>query len=516
MTMQGRGHMSVVKRMILALVYVLTVPVSATSAPRLFVNEDAWVFFGRHHDRSVTDRAGLVGEIEAYIDTFAEHGRVTDIAFNVNGMRAGYPSAVNETMWATEKPDGTMAFAGSVQKRYYDLGLDPYALALSRCRERGMKGWISMRMNDVHFITASNNLWQGSAMWRRHPEWRQVKDEEPAGSARDWNDFAWDYGVKELRDFQFSIFKEIADRYDADGYELDFVRWWRPLAPGRERVDAPCVTEFIRRCRAYTRELATKRSHSVLLSVRVPAVLARAHELGFDVEVWAKEDVVDLLVPCNFFSPIDFDLDFAEWTRAIGAANPKTGLLPGATDCFAQEPCRVQWEAWNAWADRRYREGATGLYLYNFSYLDKPTLERLKREGLPPDRVGAAPRRYVVTHHDICEPKAQARQLPVYLTEDAMISIHVSSPPARGETAEVVVAIQKDDAPAPQIWFNGVKASGAPFRGEKPRTYGNDKTSRTVWHYPVTPLSVRRGINRIKVGSIGEKVFLRWVELAVH
>ena len=483
---------------------------------RLFVNEDAWVFFAFHHDRKIADRAGLVREIESYVDTFASGGKVTDIAFNVNGMRMGYPSGVNETMWATKKPDGTMAFSGSAQRKYFDLGLDPYALALSRCREKGMRGWISMRMNDVHWVTASNNLWAGTSVWREHPDWLQVTDEKPAGSRRDWNDFAFDYANPAVRDFQFSIFKEIVDRYDADGYELDFLRWWRHLKPGREREDAHFVTEFILRCRAYTREVAKRRGHPVQLSSRAPSVYARALELGFDVAAWAREDAVDLIVPCNFFSPIDFDLDFAEWKREIAAANPKTLVLPGATDCFAQEPCRVRWEAWNAWVDRRYREGAQGVYLYNFSYLDAATLDRIKRQGFDPETTGMRPRRYVVTYHDLSPSLPPARILPAYLNHDVNVPVTVASLPRDGETAEIVIAIQKDDAPAPLVQINGQPVLEKPVRGEKARMYGDDRTSKTVWHYSVAPGQLVAGRNLVTVSSLGERVFLRWVEIAIR
>jgi len=126
------------------------------------------------------------------------------------------------------------------------------------------------------------------------------------------------------------------------------------------------------------------------------------------------------------------------------------------------------------------------------------------------------PRRYVATYHDLSPSLPPARSLPDYLNRDVKVPVTVASPPREGETAEIVIAIQKDDAAAPAVRLNGQPVSEKPVCGEKAHTYGDDRTSKTVWHYPVVPGRLVSGTNLVTVSSLGEKVYLRWVEIAIR
>ncbi|MBR1589080.1 MAG: VCBS repeat-containing protein [Kiritimatiellae bacterium] len=486
--------------------------------PTLFVNEDAWVFFARAHDRNVTNRADMVQELERYIDGFAKGGKVTDIAFSVNFIRMAYPSKVNDPNWSTVAPDGKVIERGDVHRRYYDLGVDPYAVQIARCRERGIRPWVSMRMNDVHFITSSNTMAVSCTAWRQHPEWRRVPDVEPAGSNRPWDDFAFNYSLADVRDYQFAIFKEIVDRYDADGYELDWLRWINHLAPGREREDARFLTEFIARCRAYTRQIAKKRGHEIRLACRVASDIRAVISRGMEVETWARQDLVDLIAACNFYSPTDFGIEFGRWRTRIHAANPRTLVLPGTCDALENEPCRLDWAALCGWTDRLYGEGADGFYVYNASYLDAETLGALKERGF--DRVASAssPRRYISTCHDVSpEPRRRVeRQIPVALDRAKKINVEVATPPQANEVGEVVIALSERGVPAPRVTLNGATPSGAAVSAENAGRYGDPARSKVFYRYRFPTNAIKKGRNDILVEPPeNRKVVLRWAEISV-
>ena len=484
----------------------------------LFINEDAWVFFTRAHDKNVTNRTDMVQELERYIDGFAKGGKVTDIAFSVNFIRMAYPSKVNDPNWSTVAPDGKVVERGDIHRRYYDRGVDPYAVQIAQCRKRGIRPWVSMRMNDVHFITSSNTLAVSCTAWRQHPEWRRVPDADPVGSKRPWDDFAFNYSLAEVRDYQFSIFKEIVDRYDADGYELDWLRWINHLTPGRERQDAHLLTEFIARCRAYTRQIAKERGHEIRLACRVATDIRAVLSRGMEVETWARRDLVDVIAVCNFFSPTDYDFAFDRWLARIHAANPKTLVLPGTCDALENEPCRLDWAALCGWTDRLYSEGADGFYLYNASYLDADTLAAIKKRGFDRAMSASSPRRYIRTCHDVPpEPgRRSERQIPVGLDATRKIEIKVATLPKVGETGEVVISLSDRDAPAPKVTLNGVEPHGQPVKERNEGRYGKPSLGPLVCRYKFPSTAIRKERNEVRVRPVAKpNVMLRWVEISI-
>ena len=111
-------------------------------------------------------------------------------------------------------------------------GLDPYAIWISRCREKRISPWLSMRMNDVHSVDDPSHFLH-STFWREHPEYWRV----PHGSAAPWVNRALNYAHAAVREHQMSFVRELLERYDADGLELDWMRFGYHLTPGREREE---------------------------------------------------------------------------------------------------------------------------------------------------------------------------------------------------------------------------------------------------------------------------------------
>lgn len=478
----------------------------------LIVNEDAWYFIG-HRPAEEMNVAGL----QEHIDRYAAGGKVTHMLFCVNGMRTAYPTKVGEPMWRTVLADGTVLEDKKSRMRdFFDAGIDPFKVWIDRCREKGISPWISMRINDVHFITSGNPK-NSCAFWRAHPELRRCPDDDPVKSGKKWTDFAFNYSKKEVRDYQFALFREIADRYDADGFELDTLRFWEHFTPGRAREEAHFLTEFILQCRAYTRELAAKREHPIRLSARTLTSYAASRAYGYDPEAWAAADAVDLIVICNFFGCVDYDFDLAGWTAKIAAANPKTRVIPGATDCFANEGCRLDAAAYRGWADNMYSQGARGVYLYNTSYLDDATKSDICMNGLSPDRVRTAPRRHPITYHD-CVPKGlpTGRRLPYSLAATRPFPVNAGSGVAQDCAVEVVLAISRDAARPSRVSLNGVTAVGPASQERNNSRHGPDRWAKTALRYRFPASALRPGRNDVSVGPTDNPADrITWCEIDV-
>ena len=74
----------------------------------------------------------------------------------------------------------------------------------------------------------------------------------------------------------------------------------------------------MRAARSLANEWSRKRGHAILVSVRVPAHPDAAAGLGMAAVLWANEGLVDLIVPCPFWSSSDFDIPVELWHERLG------------------------------------------------------------------------------------------------------------------------------------------------------------------------------------------------------
>ena len=90
---------------------------------------------------------------------------------------------------------------------------------------------LTLNEDDSHYIHSS--------FWRKHPEYWRV----PGGSS--WTDRALDYGIPEVREHAMAFVRELLERYDPDGIELDWMRFGYYFRPGKEAEGATQLTRFI-------------------------------------------------------------------------------------------------------------------------------------------------------------------------------------------------------------------------------------------------------------------------------
>ena len=345
---------------------------AAALAPVLAINEDNDHYFKLGSERM--DREHLV----AYVDEILSPGAVTDFFMCPCGQRASFGSSAWEPIWMGIGEPNMKGETNDIwcvnAKLLHDRGIDPYKVWIERCRRRGVRAWMSMRMNDVHFASLKN-YFRSTTFWRRRRDLRRRPDLDPEKDRASWDSFAFNYAHQEVQDYHFAMFKELVDRYDADGYELDWMRFTRHLTPGREREEAPVLTAFMRRCRRYADGVAAKRGRKILISARVPTKYDEAREKGFDPEAWAREGLIDWLITTNFYDTNDYEIDVRGWKRRIGAANPAVRVFPGASDKLRKNdspgraPIPMTVDDFARWAQAMRARGADGFYLFNIPYL---------------------------------------------------------------------------------------------------------------------------------------------------
>ncbi|HNX04445.1 MAG TPA: hypothetical protein PKI32_03045, partial [Opitutales bacterium] len=185
----------------------------------------------------------------------------------------------------------------------------------------------------------------------------------------------------------------------------------------------------------------------VRLGVRVPALPSVAAALGYDVETWAGEGLVDLVVVSSFLLA-DEGIPYADWAERIRRRAPGVVVLPaldrllaGGRRCPSYD---TDMEISRAWAANMVAEGAPGAYLFNFPYLNSDECpetawtrmpERIYAEGFLPGEVVRGARRYALAYHDCTAGGIpDGAQLPVPSGTGTNLFVRIAHNPAPGET----------------------------------------------------------------------------------
>lgn len=285
----------------------------------IIFNEDNTHFFSS--SSQAASKKGLI----SYIDTnYLRQANVKALVFCPAAAKASYNSKVFSPAWKDVifHADGSAEYHGKKlpnrqakaymrMKKLSDEGINPYQVWIAHCRSKNVAPWISLRMNDCHDSTLKDSVLQ-SRFLKKHPEYRIATYR---GAPSDWG---LDYGRKEVRNYIFSMFTELMELYDADGFELDWMRHGRVFRRGEEVKNRKLLTELLYEIRKKANEMEKIRGHKIEISVRVPATPEDAYALGYDVEEWAKRGLINQVVPATFYQSAYEGYPIRTWRKFVG------------------------------------------------------------------------------------------------------------------------------------------------------------------------------------------------------
>ncbi len=415
----------------------------------LVVNED-----NDHYFKYPSERMNAAG-LRAYVDRLAQ-GHVTHVFFCASGQRASYASRAVEPIWAgLAEPDqnGRTNNIWCVNaKKLHDAGIDPYAVWIARCREKGVSSGLTFRINDVHYCFVPR-YFRTSQFYRDHPDCRT--SDNPTSD--DWLSYTLDFAHAEVREQALAVIAEQLDRYDVDTFELDWMRFPRHLRPGHETEGARFLTEVVARTRRLADAAGARRGRRIALGVRVPSRPAAAQALGLDVASWVREGLVDLVVASCFFSSADFDIPVADWKRLLG---DRVAFLPEIAEGWSAGPGLSRryndYATYLGAADILRTRGADGFYLFNLPYGPERVFESVCREGLGADALVRHGARYPVTYHDVATPWLDANiQFPCTVSPERPATLRLQA--GDGVTGRAVRVRMEGDAlpPTARVTLNG-------------------------------------------------------------
>ncbi len=254
-------------------------------------------------------------------------------------------------------------------RRMLDRGEDPQQAVIDRGHQLGLHVYASQRMNDNHFDGAQLADLQTlhhtelTQLRKDHPEWLLGPDTE------EWFALSWNMAVPEVRENRLQHLREICQNYTWDGVELDWQRHPFHFPDDQAYRLGYVLTDFMRAARELTREISQQRGTPFYLAARVAGSIEGCHRIGYDVERWIKEDLIDVLIPAgaagtdpaievNAFRSLIAD-------RAIALYPGFDGGVPGPATGPEDEATRHSMRT-KATALQYHQQGATGIYAFNW------------------------------------------------------------------------------------------------------------------------------------------------------
>ena len=280
---------------------------------------------------------------------------------------------------------------------------DPQQELISRGHDLGMHVYASVRMNDNHFNGAQIKdlpTMRSTELTRlrvEHPEWLL------GDKTTEWFALSWNFEVPEVREHRYKHIEELCHRYDWDGVELDWQRHAFHFPDDQGYRLKYLLTDLIRAARSMTNALAQERGKPFYVAARVSATLEGCRHIGYDIPVWVKEGLVDILIPSGG-SSTDPDADvrgFLDLCRGTDIA-----VYPALYGSLLRQKIGPEDEYTRnlmlsrAIASRYLRDEADGVYVFNF-HGDRDMRRELLTEMGSTETLRQKDKTYAATYRNI-------------------------------------------------------------------------------------------------------------------
>jgi len=383
----------------------------------IYFNQDNHHFYGSHPAEDMTEEG-----VDRLVDFYAQGTQLAGLLFCVNVQRALFPSKTWERFWDGYDPEkGENQPAAHRTHGVHNLwllqqrGVDQFERWLARSKHHGIEGWLSMRMNDSHGLVEHARQdplphaleeWP-SNFWREHPELRRA----PYRWERSWEG-SFDYGQKVVRDHHLNLLRELFERYDMFGLELDWMRWGMMFAPGHEEAGRELLNNFVREVRKLADAAEMRLGHPIQLAHRLPADPQSCMALGYDPITWAHEGLAHMVTLSAFCAATHFDYAIDIWRSMLGGKVKLLAQVENAVYTSGQSV--LSHEFLYGSAASSFQRKADGIYLFNECYRESDErellLEELNQAG-DLETLRKINRRHAFTHPQVCAPGEPRRSL---------------------------------------------------------------------------------------------------------
>ena len=308
----------------------------------------------------------------------------------------------------TEWPEGEdvrwVRIMAESTRALLERGINMIELLAERAHQRGFQFWPTLRMNDIHEDDSRRFSAFRSTFKKNHPE-LLIGSPYPIrhGYGYPQDDFTWafDFKHEKVRERKLGLIFETCEKYDIDGFELDFQRGRWFFKDGKEKEGMPLMSDFMKKVRRGTSEIMKKKGRPFILMLRVPPTAERCLDVGLDVPSWVKEELADIFIPMEGgYLDMGADVrDFVEMAR--GTKCRIGGGLERHTKGYGYAGNEMMYAAVSSF----WHQGASCIYLFNYdchrqlnwSHPYTPAEIQLLKEIHDPDRIARKNKHYFVT-----------------------------------------------------------------------------------------------------------------------
>lgn len=492
---------------------------------------------GGYLDKSATKEEAYQKTVDV-IQQYANTG-VTDFVMCVNGRVSSYPSKTIEhygDLYHSKKQNGididfTNTWISSYHRLFEVYGLDFFQIWLDELKKIGVKRWLSVRMNDAH-ETLSDTSILAPHFFYENPQFRRVLHRKP----RVTFDSIFDYSHAEIRKRYLDYIDETLERYDSDGLELDWLREIFCFKPGEEYKGLEIMTNFMRDVKKLVEKYEKIRGHKIDISVRMPASIEVAFNLGFDVINWAKEGLINLVVVSPRWSTTDTDLPIELWKRFL---EPYNVLVAGGIEVILRQN-RSNVMTLNsrptiaANATNIYSAGADRFYMFNYMYVPNffytpdvnddfrrlySEYNEILNECGSLETTAKATRRHFITFRDLLPDWNKTEYfVPAELKYDngATTFFRIRTGKVLSDSkAYLVLGMESDDNSRINddqivIYVNSVEQRGLKHSKEEDHYIKND-----IYVMDIRDSSILNDTNVIEIGTRGRRIVVKHLEIRI-
>ncbi len=501
-----------------------------------------------HFGLSRSDEELTTAGLDAFLDIYANTS-IREMSFCVGHKRLVY--ATEAEGWDARfdnlnEADEWYRNWGSVKAAacFHELGIDYLCHWLEGSRKRGMKGWLSIRTNDIHGVWHPESPMHGP-FWAEHPEyWRRPYRRE------NQSDRALDYAQPAVRTRLLNLVRELVQRFPIDGIELDWMRQPHAFRPGHERAGAPLLTAMMREIRAIAHAAQSAAGHTIEIGVRVPSRPESCRGFGLDVVTWARQGLVDRVIPSPDMN-LDNEIPVAHWRTLLDGTTVL--LCPGVNNRLISHPGMNRFAVVNGKKVSRTPTaamlrgactallygGADRIHFFNlFDRFENPDVRGFTGEEYRSlledcgslERLAMLPRRHVLTFHDMPapgEPIAAALPAPCgphgevhgFQRDTAMLRITTGPFPPPHLAAVVRLAFRQDQfnwSPGaipnlPQGCEVRVNGTCCVLVGEC--SLGHPGPDTSLWEFAIPAAALTEGSQLIEVLP-SRATHVEWAEIA--
>ena len=204
---------------------------------------------------------------------------------------------------------------------------------------------------------------------------RQAREEHPDWFIKCWTYLGTlNYANPEVVEYKLRQHKEVMEKYDFDGLEIDFTRHTPFLPPTKQWEYRECITDYLRRLREMTLSLERKKGKPILLGARIADCVFGCNMDGIDIEKIIDENLLDFIIA----GERSLSTDIEGYKKLIGDKPIK--VFPcldthHESDGYAHSDMEVYRGLFSSWK----MQGADGIVLFNtYPCRDKVAEEILK------------------------------------------------------------------------------------------------------------------------------------------